>query len=324
MDGDKKRSKKIMVVIPAKNEGSTIAGMIDETREVITNLGFNNVDILVVSDSSDNTMDETRRAGGIPVRGRGEGLGAAMYLGLKEAAKRKPDIIVSLDADGQFDPQEMSKVLMPVADGKADMVLGSRFLEKGLVEYKMPIVNKIGNRVLSWIVRRISGFPVTDAQTGYRAMIREVAESLEMIGSHTYVQETIIDAVKKHFKVIEVPVRFRKRTHGKSKVVASAKRYAIWTFPALVLRQGIHMMLFTLLGALLFLLGISGGLYIFYVSSFDVVKIGARIPALLFVTGLTLGGMSLFFFGFLLHTIIGIKNKVDNLSFELTYHQTKE
>lgn len=304
-------SKKIFVVIPARNEEDSIAGVIGKIKSVNRKHKLGQMTVLIVNDSTDNTGKAAKKAGAIVINGDGKGLGAAMYKGLRESARLGADIIVSIDADGQFLPEEMEKVVKPILENKADLVLGSRFLEKNLVEFGMSPSHKFGNSVLSAMVRFITGLEITDAQTGYRAMKREVAERLEMLGSHTYVQETIIDAAEKNFRIIEVPVKFVKREHGGSKVVSSIKRYAIWTLPTLVLRAGVHMMLFVTLGLLMTLMGVALGLYLLISENFDFVRLYSRIPSLLLVVLLVFSGLLMFFFGFTINLIISIKNRVD-------------
>ncbi len=304
-------TKKIFVVIPARNEEDSIVSVIRKIESVNRKHKFGRMKILVVNDSLDNTGKAAKRAGAIVVRGEGKGLGAAMYRGLHESVRLGADIIISIDADGQFLPEEMAKVVNPILEDKADLVLGSRFLENNLVRFGMSASHKFGNSILSAMVRLITGLKITDAQTGYRAMKREVAEKLEMLGTHTYVQETIIDAAEKNFRIMEVPVKFVKREHGGSKVVSSIKRYAIWTFPTLVLRAGVHMMLFVTLGLLMSIAGILLGTYILISENFDFARLYARIPSLLLVVFLIFTGLLMFFFGFTINLVIAIKNKVD-------------
>ena len=302
--------KNIVVVVPAKNEQDTIGEMVRKIQDVGKKHKMQ-FKVLIVSDSRDNTVEAASKAGALVIRGDGKGLGAAMFKGLKTAAKMGADIIVSIDADGQTDPEEIPNLVNPVASGEVDLAIGSRFLDKRLMEYRMPVVNRMGNKSLSWMVRRITKLPITDAQAGFRAMRREVAECLEMIGTHTYVQETIIDAAKKGFRIKEFPSAWKKRAYGKSKVVASAKRYFAWTLPILLLRAGWHTMLFTFLGIILSFVGLLIGLYVLIIENFNFTGIFNHLPALILTALLILLGVILFFFGFLLSVLVEIKNRVD-------------
>lgn len=305
--------RKIVVVTPAKNEEKTIGNIIRRIYGVNEKYKLGDMKVLVVSDSLDNTEQVAKKAGAIVIRGDGKGLGSAMFLGIKKAAQMKPDIIVSIDCDGQTNPEEIKDIIKPIINDEADLVSGSRFYEKGLIKYKMSLVNRIGNKSLSWMVRRITKLPITDAQAGFRAMKREVAESLEMIGTHTYVQETLIDAAKKSFRIKEIPSVWNQRPHGNSKVVSSAKRYFIWTLPTLILRAGIHMSFFVILGIIFSLLGFLLGLSILVSESFNFTRIFAHLPSLLLTTLLISVGIQMFFFGFLLNMVADLKGKIDKI-----------
>jgi len=307
---------RLFIVIPAKNEGATIAAMIARTRDICTREVGLVPQFLIVSDSRDNTESEAAAAGAIVVHGEGKGLGAAMYKGLKESVRHGADYIATIDADGQFDPTELAKVVVPCLQGKADLVLGSRFLGGNHVLYKMPAVNRFGNWILSKMTSFIVRRTITDAQTGYRCMRAAVAESLEMYGSHTYVQETIIDAAQKNFRVLEVPAVFHKREHGGSKVVSSWPRYAIWTMPILIMRAGIHMAFFPVFGMLLVLLGMLLGIYLLLWAGFDFARLYDRIPALLLVVLMVLSGLQMFFLGYLLNATTQTNLKIDSLIYK--------
>jgi hypothetical protein len=102
-------------------------------------------------------------------------------------------------------------------------VLGSR--TKGKIEY-MPIQKKIGNRIATFITRVVSGFPVSDAQSGFRAFTKDCAMYLNVMADYTYVQETLIQAAYYGFVIEEVPIEFRKRNSGPSRLISSIWRYA--------------------------------------------------------------------------------------------------
>lgn len=302
---------KTIVVIPARNEEETIGEVIGQVKETFRRHNLGDVEILVVSDSTDRTVEIAKSLEVQAIRGPGKGLGASMYLGLKEAVKRGAGIILTIDADGQFDPYEIPKVIKPVMNGKFDLVLGSRYL--GKIEYRMPLLHRLGNRLLTWTVSKISGLKITDAQTGFRAMTREVAEETVMFGTHTYVQETILDASQKNFRIVEVPVRFRERRHGRSKVVSSIKRYAIWTLPMLIFRSGLYMFFFTLMGVLMLLGGITLGLYLAFIASFGAPIGPNELPLFIAATLFISVGFQTFFFGFIMSLLVELKEGLDRM-----------
>lgn len=226
------KKQTLTVVIPAKNEEATIGEVIEKTKQH-TSEYFSEINFVVSSSSNDRTDQIARSKGAKVVRDGGRGLGEAMYRGLKKASELDTDYIMTIDSDLQFKPEEAPKLIE--AREEADLILGSRFLEDG-IEYRMSLSHKFGNFILSRLLRWLADIKVTDAQTGYRLMKREVAEELRMVGCHTYVQETIIDAVQNGFTLKEVPVSFAERKEGGSKVVSSITQYAFRTLPVILHR----------------------------------------------------------------------------------------
>lgn len=132
--------------------------------------------------------------------------GVAFRHGLDLALKKRADIIVNIDADGQYNATQIPALIKPILDGKADIVLGWRDI--GNLDH-MPWSKKLGNKLATWITRKLSGFPVKDAQAGFRAFSREAALRLNSFGTYTYVQETLIQASHKGQHIEQVPVEFR-------------------------------------------------------------------------------------------------------------------
>ena len=211
----------VSIIIPTKNEAETIANIINGIREVFDQLPYKLHEIYIVDDSRDETRKVAEKLGAIVIIGGGRGLGYAMFKALKVVSRSTCDVILSIDGDGQADLKEIPKFLSTLEKSNSDLVLGSRFLSKGSVKYKYRMRNRFGTIALSYILRMITKLPLTDSHGGLRAMRREVPEELEMIGTHSYVQETIIDAVEKGFKVTEIPSVWHVRQFGSSKVVAS-------------------------------------------------------------------------------------------------------
>jgi len=299
------------VVIPTRNEGASIIGVMEEVRKGFADTRYDDVVILVTDDSRDDTREKVLANGGHVVRGDGEGLGSAMYKGLKAALTYSPDVIVAVDGDGQADAAvEIPKFLEPIDNGTADFVLGSRFLEDGLVKYSYKSINRFGTIILSNILKAQTGIELTDSHGGIRAMRPEVAKDLEMLGTHTYVQETIIDAAEKNHRIIEIPSAWRKRESGQSRVVGSIPTYVFYTLPILILRTGKHI-------RYLYTAGIAAIMAAFLMFAIILIQegftmaMGHRTPAFVLIALLILGGAQLFFFGFVLQLLKQIKKKVD-------------
>jgi len=300
---------KVAVVIPTRNESATIGEVIGQVNSTLLALGHQ-CEIFVADDSHDDTRQVAAANGATIVRGSGEGLGIAMFRGLKVAADCKPDIIMSVDGDGQADiVAELPRFLEPIISGTADMVLGSRFKETGLVDYRYRLKNRFGTRILVGMLHRRTGLPLTDSHGGIRAMHPDVAKELEMIGTHTYVQETIVDAHEKGFRIIEIASRWLPRKHGKSRVVQSIPRYVLYTLPVLLVRSGKHIRWLYSMG----LLAISLAFVIFAVILAQegfTYALADRLPGLTLVGLLVTTGLQFFFFGFVLQLLKQIKQRV--------------
>jgi glycosyltransferase involved in cell wall biosynthesis len=315
MTGTQSLRQTAVVVIPTRNEEHTVRGVIAEVREAFAGLPYD-VKILITDDSTDATRAIARDCGARVVNGGGEGLGTAMYRGLKEALYLDPAVILSIDGDGQTDAKtEIPLFVQPILENRADLVLGSRFARAGLVGYHYKSINMMGTRVLTWILRRLTGLPLTDSHGGIRAMVPDVARELQIIGSHTYVQETIIDAYEKGFRILELPSVWRKRNFGKSRVVGSIPRYIAYTLPVLLLRSGQHIRAMYAIGSLLFV----GAFVVFglvFAEEGFTLKLGHRTPALIMIALMVMAGLQLLFFGFSFQLLKQIKRAVDRLEYD--------
>ncbi len=206
-------------MIPAYNE----AGKIAEVVEGVVTQGF---DCLVVDDgSSDGTGDVARAAGARVVTNRRNlGLGRTIRRAYREALVSDAEVIVQLDADGQYDPMEIPKLVGPIKDGEADMVLGSRLDD---LQYKMPAIKRFGNRAFSRVLKGLTGADVRDGQTGFRAMHREVLEECAPINEFSYTQEMIIRVAKERFRILSVPIKFYERYDEQSRLFHSSLGFAL-------------------------------------------------------------------------------------------------
>jgi len=178
----------------------------------------------VVDDgSTDDTAAVAREAGATVVQHHtNRGLGRAFATATRHALDTGADIIVNIDADGQYDPAEMPELIEPVQRREADMAIGTRDV---LSLDHMPRAKQVGNTIGSLVTSLLAGQRIRDAQTGYRAMTRELAAKLVLSGTYTYVQESLIQAAHKGFNIAQVPVTFREREAGDSRLITSLTEY---------------------------------------------------------------------------------------------------
>ena len=142
--------------------------------------------------------------------GKGYGLRAGF-------AKAKGDIIVTIDSDGSHRPEELAGVLAPVLNDRADLVIGSRYLnQKNVAARKL---NAFGVRIFNFLIQLLTGTAITDSQSGYRAMKREVLAKQKLTsGGYEIESEMLVKTAKEGFRVAEVPISFEQRTYGRSGV----------------------------------------------------------------------------------------------------------
>lgn len=233
-------NRSVIFVLPTKNEEKTILSVIESLRAEAMKLPRCVLArIIVVDDSTDSTSELLKGLKDVEVLpGGGKGLGRAMDKALKHALIYRPDYVVSMDADGQAVVGELPLFMRPILEDRADLVLGSRFLVSGLVHYQYPRFNRFGIRLLVAYLRMMTGLPITDSHGGLRAMRAAVLERLKILGTHTYVQESILSAHEAGFRIMEVPSVWAKREYGQSRVLRSIPKYIVSTLPILLLRIG--------------------------------------------------------------------------------------
>lgn len=218
---------KLVVMIPAYNEEENIGGVISKIPRKIE--GIKNVEIIVINDGSiDGTYQKAYESGAdrIISHHHNRGLGISFSNGLKNAIEMGADIIVNIDADGQFDPNDIPKLIDPIMKNDAEFVTASRFLDKNLLP-DMPLIKIFGNRLFTYAINRITGQHFTDTQCGFRAFTREAALRLNLFSEFTYTQEVFLDLVNKNISIKEIPIAVTYYKNRRSKVVKNSFLYGI-------------------------------------------------------------------------------------------------
>lgn len=225
----------ISLIIPALNEEESLPGVLAAVpRRAVTEI------IVVDNGSSDATAAVAHRAGVRVVVESRRGYGAACRAGCTAAAGT--DILVFLDGDGSFCPEEIPALTEPIAEGNVDLVLGTRTLRDSDAR-AIPLHARLGNRFVVGIIRAASAVPITDLGP-FRAIRRRALEQLDMEErTYGWPCEMIIKAGRRGQRIIEVPVSYRPRTGGKSKVSGTLRgslgacfsilkvtvRWSLWT-----------------------------------------------------------------------------------------------
>ncbi|NTU66676.1 MAG: glycosyltransferase family 2 protein [Candidatus Moranbacteria bacterium] len=226
---------KLIVNIPAYNEEKEIAKTITRIRKSF-DLDFYSKEegkvideklIQVVDDgSSDNTAEECRKAGADIVISYkpNRRLAYSFKRAVESSLENGADMMVNIDADGQFDPNDIPKLLVPILDGKCDMVIANRFGEHEAKN--MPFIKHFLNRFAANMIGFFLNYPIQDLTCGFRAHNRETMLRFNLTNVHfTYTQETIIDAIGKNLKLQWVPVKVSYFADRESRIVKS-----VWKF----------------------------------------------------------------------------------------------
>jgi glycosyltransferase involved in cell wall biosynthesis len=219
--------KLLAVVVPAKDEERTVGELLDRIARVRVP-GFVLCPIVVDDGSTDGTARVAEAHGASVVRHReNRGLGAAVRTGLRAAVEAGAEVVAYLDADLEYHPEEIPRLVEPIVAGRADYVLGSRFLGDSADVRGMRLYRRAGNLAFTLLVSTLCGQRLTDGQTGMRAFSREAAARAEIVHDYNYAQVLTLDLVRKGFRLEEVPIRYSLRQHGES--------FISWRYPARVL-----------------------------------------------------------------------------------------
>lgn len=191
----------VIAVIPAYNESRNIGSVIAQASKFVSS-------IIVVDDgSADNTKDVAAALNAKVVRNkRNMGKGVALKRGIIECLRYNPDMVVTIDADGQHDPSDIPKLLEPIKSEDADVVVGSRYIEEALSD--APFYRKIGLNFLNWSNRFLVKSTVKDGNSGYRAYTKEVLSTILKYDSAGYgVEVEQLAALESAgFRIMEVPI----------------------------------------------------------------------------------------------------------------------
>lgn len=187
---------------------------------------FGEADIVVVNDGSWDGTSKIARESGVSALNLpfNLGIGGAMQAGYLYAVKHEYDIAVQFDGDGQHCAHEVRKLLQPLLNGEADLVIGSRFLQPG--KYKAPLLRRFGMRIFSFILSIILKSPVTDTTSGFRAANKKVIEFFSCFYPEDYPEvEALVLVHKQRLRIREVPVDMRDRTGGQTSITALQSAY---------------------------------------------------------------------------------------------------
>jgi glycosyltransferase involved in cell wall biosynthesis len=196
---------KLIIQIPCYNEAETLEVALNDLPKHID--GIDEIEYLIINDGSkDNTVDVARKWGvqNIVSFKQNQGLAKGFIAGLDGCLRSGADIIVNTDADDQYKGEDIEKIVRPILDGEADIVIGARPIDD--TEH-FSFVKKKLQHFGSWIVRKASSTTIPDAPSGFRAFSREAAMKLNVVNDYTYTLETIVQAGREKIPMMSVPIR---------------------------------------------------------------------------------------------------------------------
>jgi glycosyltransferase involved in cell wall biosynthesis len=255
---------KLIIQIPCLNEEQTLPETLKDLPKSLN--GIDNIEILIIDDgSTDRTAELAKEHGAHHVLKltNNKGLAKAFIFGISHSLKLGADIIVNTDADNQYFGGDIEKLIQPILDKRADIVIGNRQVET--IRHFSPIkilLQKLG----SWTVQQLSGTAIPDATSGFRAYSKDAALQMNVFSNFTYTVETIISAGNKNLAIEYTPVRTNKKTR-ESRLFPSIQVYIRRTLVTMLKVYSMYrpLKVFTISGGIIFLVGfIIGCRYLFF------------------------------------------------------------
>ncbi len=234
------KKAKILLIIPAYNEEENIlrtyGKIIDYNKKNKTNY-----DVIVINDGSTDNTKQLLENNNIPHISLIEnlGIGGAVQTGYKYAKKYGYDIAVQFDGDGQHDINYVKSIIKPIVDNKANMVIGSRYIDKNTSEFKSTFSRRIGIKLISFFIKLFTGKKIYDTTSGFRACDNNLIDYYSNEYPLEYPEPiTTTRVIKKGFKVSEVGVSMNERTAGKSSIGSWKNAYYMFNVILSIITTG--------------------------------------------------------------------------------------
>jgi glycosyltransferase involved in cell wall biosynthesis len=285
---------RIAVTIPCFNEEVSIGKVVRDFQRALPGVQI----IVFDNDSTDNTAKIAQQSGACVIRERRRGKGNVIRAIFD---KVEADFYVLVDGDDTYPAEEVGKLLTPVQDGQADMVIGTRL--DNYTKESSELLHSIGNRVLLKILNLCFHTDLSDILSGYRVFSREFVKNVPLFSTGFEIEtELTIQALMREFHIMEVPITYRARPQGgKSKIKPFRDGYRILS-TILIFTRDLRPMLFFPVLSLLFIIGA-------LIPGFRVIQeylqtgLIRYLPSAILATGMVILGILFFIAGFIIHTL---------------------
>ncbi len=255
---------KLVIQIPCYNEERTLPGTLNDLPREID--GIDEIEVLIIDDGSTDKTVAVARAHGVEhvvQLGRNRGLANAFVQGLEASLAAGADIIVNTDADNQYCGEDIKRLVEPILERQADIVVGDRGVAS-LPEFS-PLKRRL-QQLGSWVVQTVSGVSTPDATSGFRALTREAALRTLILSNYSYTLESLIQAGARRMAVVYVPIRVNPQTR-KSRLMRNIPHYLVNSSVTILRAYTMYrpMRVFFFLGGLMIAAGMAlGGRFLYY------------------------------------------------------------
>ena len=214
------KREKILLIIPAYNEEENI---LKTCKQIIEHNKKNKIkyDYVVINDGSKDNTEMILKSNNLNYISliNNLGIGGAVQTGYKYAYKKDYDIAIQFDGDGQHDVSYVEKLIGPIINGKANMTIGSRFIDKNSSEFKSSAMRRVGINLISFAIKLKIKFKVFDTTSGFRAVDKNIIKLFSEDYPTEYPEPiSTVNVLNKNYKVLEIPVGMNEREGGKSSI----------------------------------------------------------------------------------------------------------
>lgn len=312
---------KMIIQIPCYNEAETLEIALNDLPKHID--GIDEIEYLIINDGSkDNTVEVAQKWGVHYVVNftRNKGLAKGFMAGIDACLANGADIIVNTDADNQYCGEDIETIVRPILDGKADIVIGERPIDK--TEHFSPLKKKL-QHLGSWVVRKASNTDIPDAPSGFRAYSREAALRINVVNEYTYTLETIVQAGRERMAIMSVPIRTNAELRPSrlfSSMFGYIKKSMVTIVRAYVMYKPLRF--FTYLGMIPFLGGVGFGVRYIVLIFMGMAK--GHIQSLIFASMLILLGVMCWVIGVLADVIAANRKILEDIQYHVRKLQLEE